>query len=175
MTKKLLEDMKNETAGDFEESLQPKAHPEVGIIKDNDDAITKRLKMQVLEERGKLFHEIAYEWEEKKLETHFIKGHKKAITCVDWMPDNKKVVTGSKDCCLIVWDLEKEAKTVLKGEKFGSQSSSGHTNEVRALAVSPNGKLMASGGKDNVVRIWDLTTLKQVHKFVGHRDTITVS
>ena len=39
-------------------------------------------------------------------ERHFMKGHKGAITCMDWMADNKSLITGSKDCSLIKWDLE---------------------------------------------------------------------
>jgi len=32
---------------------------------------------------------------------HFMKGHKGAITCLDWALDNKSIFTGSKDCSII--------------------------------------------------------------------------
>lgn len=31
----------------------------------------------------------------------FLKGHKKAITAMEWSSDNKSIFTASKDCCLI--------------------------------------------------------------------------
>ena len=41
------------------------------------------------------------------------------------------------------------------------------------MAISPNGKFLISGGKDRIVRIWDIHNQKQVQSFLGHRDTIT--
>ena len=50
----------------------------------------------------------------------------------------------------------------------------GHTDEVLALAVSPDGKYLASGGRDRIVCIWDTETNKWLKGFSGHRDTISV-
>ena len=102
----------------------------------DDDAITRRMKMHLLEKKGKLFYTIASDFtgfadfekddeqdkeaagaEESKTsgeqvisddlyERTFMKGHKAAITCMDWAADNKSLITGSKDCSLIKWDLE---------------------------------------------------------------------
>jgi WD40 repeat protein len=38
----------------------------------------------------------------------------------------------------------------------------GHTDEVEALAFSPDSKLLASGGKDGTVRVWNMTTTKEI-------------
>jgi WD40 repeat protein len=37
----------------------------------------------------------------------------------------------------------------------------GHTDEVRCVAISPDGKVLASGGADNTIRFWDLATGKE--------------
>jgi WD40 repeat protein len=45
----------------------------------------------------------------------------------------------------------------------------GHTDEVLAVAFSPDAKLLASGGRDGTVRLWDLTSQKEVAHFVPGR------
>ena len=38
---------------------------------------------------------------------------------MEWLPNNKQIITGSKDCNLILWDLESGGKKLFfKGEKF---------------------------------------------------------
>jgi WD40 repeat protein len=78
---------------------------------------------------------------------------------MQWMPDNSRVITSSKDCNLIMWDLASQSKMFFKGEKF-NRTIAGHFDEVSTLAISPNGKYMISGGKDRIVRIWDIHNQK---------------
>jgi WD40 repeat protein len=44
----------------------------------------------------------------------------------------------------------------------------GHTSEIRAVALSQDGRYGLSGSTDNSMRLWDLTTYKQVQTFKGH-------
>lgn len=158
-----------------------------------DDMITRRMKMHLLEQKGKLFYTIANQFTgetefekateeegasgEKELnedlfDRTFMKGHKNAITCMDWAPDNKSLITGSKDCSLIKWDLESQKKLFFRGKKFDKEFA-GHNDEVLCTAISPNGKYLVSGGKDRMVRVWDIHNQEQVQSFMGHRDSIT--
>ncbi len=43
-----------------------------------------------------------------------------------------------------------------------------HTGPVRCLAFAPDGGMLASGGQDNVIRMWDLTTHKPAAELRGH-------
>lgn len=51
----------------------------------------------------------------------------------------------------------------------------GHTDEVLALALSGDGKYLASGGKDRKVGVWDVEKEEWVKGFGGHKDTVSVS
>jgi WD40 repeat protein len=44
----------------------------------------------------------------------------------------------------------------------------GHTGEVYAIAFSPDGRWIASGGGDSTVKVWDSGTEKVVRSFRGH-------
>ena len=46
---------------------------------------------------------------------------------------------------------------------------SGHTDSVTAIAFSPDGKTLVSGGEDNTIRIWNLATGKE-SLFVAQED-----
>jgi WD40 repeat protein len=49
---------------------------------------------------------------------------------------------------------------------------SGHTQPVRALALSPSGQILASGSDDQTIKLWNTTTGKLLHTLNGHRDRI---
>ena len=48
----------------------------------------------------------------------------------------------------------------------------GHTSTVFAVAWSPDGKLIASGGDDSTVQVWDAITGHLLTKYSGHTGTV---
>lgn len=96
--------------------------------------------------------------------------------------------TSGKDGCIIKWDLYTGKKVHIfhkvrppkesgkgKGKaKAEPADVEGHTDEIWALALSPDGRLLASGGKDRRVGVWDVDKNEWVKGFGGHRDSISV-
>ncbi len=44
----------------------------------------------------------------------------------------------------------------------------GHKHIVWSVAISPDGKTLASGSEDNTIRLWDITTGEQLTTITGH-------
>jgi WD40 repeat protein len=49
----------------------------------------------------------------------------------------------------------------------------GHTKGVSSLAVSPDGRWLASGGEDAKVKLWDLELGREARAFAGHGNSVT--
>src|SRR5258706_6995 len=77
-------------------------------------------------------------------------GHTRPIQSMCYSPDGTRVVSGSDDKTIRIWDAE--SGTVI-GEPL-----TGHTQEVNSVAYSPNGRHIISGSDDSTIRIWDAET-----------------
>jgi uncharacterized caspase-like protein len=49
----------------------------------------------------------------------------------------------------------------------------GHTAEIRAIAISADGQLLASGSADQTARLWNVQTGELLHLFHGHTNLVT--
>jgi RNA polymerase sigma factor (sigma-70 family) len=99
------------------------------------------------------------------------------ITALAFSADGRMLATSCMDDTIRLWELSTGQ------ERLRIQ----HPNHVTALALSPDGKLLASvndgmsasrGPEDpgnkgwEVIRLWDMLTGKEVHRFKGHRSRV---
>ncbi|XP_066017060.1 U3 small nucleolar RNA-interacting protein 2-like isoform X1 [Pocillopora verrucosa] len=139
------------------------------------DAIAHRLKQDVLEQTGRFQKRVASQYTQPSpAAIRVLKGHQLSVTCLCVSPDDKFVFSASKDCSIIKWNIEtglKEGKIL--GCHKASEGSKGHKGHVLCLAVTSDGKFLASGGRDKIIHIWDPASLQHVHTFKGHKDAVS--
>uniref|UniRef100_A0A8D2LKJ8 U3 small nucleolar RNA-interacting protein 2 n=1 Tax=Varanus komodoensis TaxID=61221 RepID=A0A8D2LKJ8_VARKO len=104
-----------------------------------------------------------------------LRGHQLPITCLVISPDDKYLFSAAKDCSIIKWDVESGKKLhVIRGGKKGTEDSHvGHTAHILAMAISSDGKYLATGDRNKLIMIWEATTCSHLYKFTGHRDTVS--
>ncbi|KIJ33535.1 hypothetical protein M422DRAFT_183156 [Sphaerobolus stellatus SS14] len=160
------------------------------------EIISARLKEDVLEHAGKLHIYIgnSLALDNPAPSRLRLKPHRLAVTSVALSNDTQYIYSSGKEGGIAVCDLTtgkrlgyvpklrpSEASTT-KGKGKGKAlnvDGEGHVDEVLSVALSGDGKYLASGGKDRKVGVWEVTEkegeekkLRWVKGFMGHKDTI---
>ena len=83
------------------------------------------------------------------------------ILIVAFSTDGKKIVSGSEDRTISIWNAQ-------TGEQIVKELN-GHSKSVLSVAFSPDGKKIISGSDDRTIRIWNAPTGEQIAKELnGH-------
>ncbi len=86
------------------------------------------------------------------------------ISHFDFTPDSRRLVTGDGSQGLMVLDIE-TGETCLRIPEA-------HGGIVVSTRFSPDGRWIASGGTDNVVRLWDAETGEAKKVLMGHTSVV---
>ncbi|KAJ1470149.1 WD40-repeat-containing domain protein [Baffinella frigidus] len=107
-------------------------------------------------------------------------GHSGEINSVSFFPDGKRVVSGSSDLLVKIWDVATGAEIwssarhdcsdkclcAMEINVYGDDAVTvhpecpvtGHAGEVFSVVVSPDGTRVVSGSTDSLVKCWNAET-----------------
>jgi WD40 repeat protein len=86
-------------------------------------------------------------------------GHNEKAENLAASPDGKRILSGSLDKTMILWD--RETGRVIRHFR-------GRGGTKFSLAISSDGRRALSGDEDKVVRLWDLESARVIREFRGH-------
>ncbi|KFM25984.1 Angio-associated migratory cell protein [Auxenochlorella protothecoides] len=110
----------------------------------------------------------AAEYEDDSI--HTFEGHQDGVYAVAWCPTKKDLVaTGGADDKAFLWRVGHDAFEETGGAFF---QLDGHEDTVASLAFNHDGSLLASGGMDGVVKVWDTETGACLQTLDGPGDAV---
>ncbi|ATY59832.1 small nucleolar ribonucleo complex [Cordyceps militaris] len=162
------------------------------------DMIAERLQEDIAETKGKVYRQLAAELVLRKSSQTFFRTNTHAVTSVAACAPY--VYTATKDMYLHKWrtqDLPKdqypqttrrkskkaaapprrklELESWVRGNtaKAGEKYYKRHTGRILAVAASPDGKYVVTGGEDKKMIVYEAATLKPIKVLTHHRDAVT--
>ena len=92
-----------------------------------------------------------------------------AVWCVAWKPDGTALAAGLQDGTIGIAEHFDNPATVRFFQAHENPGRAAETPDgVRALAWSPQGDRLASGGFDKLVKVWDPTRATELVRMEGH-------
>jgi WD40 repeat protein len=84
-----------------------------------------------------------------------LNAHRGKITAICHEPQQTLIATASTDCTVKIWDpRSSNSNPILTFQQ--------HQKEVNDIAISPDGRWIASAGKEGYVKIWEIDTGKMI-------------
>jgi len=95
-----------------------------------------------------------------------MRGHTNLVNGVAYLADRQWIITCSDDGSLRLWEQDSGAQ--IGNDWRDDEDEVG----VFTIALSPNGKTVASGSRNGTVKLWDIETRNVIAKWTGHSDVI---
>lgn len=94
-----------------------------------------------------------------------LRGHGGPVKAVHVNPSSGRILTGSFDYTMMLWNGAGENAQLL-------HRLTDHDGAVNAVAFLPDGKRAIAAGDDGNVALWDLDEARLIHRFKGHTSKI---
>eukprot|EP01104_Vermistella_antarctica_P021025 TRINITY_DN926_c4_g1_i1.p1 TRINITY_DN926_c4_g1~~TRINITY_DN926_c4_g1_i1.p1 ORF type:complete len:332 (+),score=81.08 TRINITY_DN926_c4_g1_i1:356-1351(+) len=93
-----------------------------------------------------------------------LKGHQAKISAIEWAREGDYVLSASQDGNLVIWD----SKTSCRIQAIPLKSI-----WVMACSFAPGGRLVASGGLDNICSVYNVGDATLAAELAGHEGVLT--
>ncbi len=111
----------------------------------------------------------------------FVTRRSQWVNALAWSPDGRTLSIGDGDGTITLLnerslDQTTRTRTVTTDSAadphWTEREMTGHQGDVQALAFSPRGEWLASGGIDSTVRIWEVKSATEFRNLKGHKGAV---
>ncbi|XP_057493153.1 U3 snoRNP-associated protein-like EMB2271 [Actinidia eriantha] len=152
---------------------------------DRDSLVAQILQQEQMEESGRARRLIASRVQKPETTDGFrvLVKHWQSVNAVALSENDAKGFSASKDGTIVHWDVDSgkaekylwPCEEVLRshGAKDPKSKATKHSKHVLSLAVSSDGRYLATGGLDRHVHLWDTRTREHIQAFPGHQGPVS--
>ena len=155
-------------------------HTGKNVMKDDDDDIDVIMNKYSLPTTFSSDHLKQFEKSDYMTQ---LRGHDLTPTCISLHQSGSIAYSGSKDNSLLSWDVEygKKISTILPHWNKTNMEHTKNYGEILALANSDDGRYLAVGGRNSMVKVFDVRSIGKgsspsaslVSTFEGHKGAVT--
>ncbi len=102
--------------------------------------------------------------------------HQDKVRIVVFHPDGKTLISASQDNYIQIWKINSESAQFVRSLTlpipFLPRPKKNTANLLRAIVINPDGKIIATGNDDGIVRFWNLETGEFIQDLRGHTNWI---
>ncbi|MEM9908046.1 MAG: NACHT domain-containing protein [Cyanobacteria bacterium P01_D01_bin.44] len=105
---------------------------------------------------------------------HTLEGHDHQVTSVAFHPAGNMLASGSDDETIKLWDVNTgHCLRALDKHTDQMNATDGNKGQIRTVTFSPDGQLVASGGLDRTIRVWEVKTGTCIQTISNHSEPIS--
>ena len=103
-------------------------------------------------------------WNLQTFESEIIVTSESKVNSIEISPDSKKLVVGTQDGKISIWDLENNSDPYIIDQNS--------KNAITSVAYNKKGSWLVTGDSKGGVRIWDTKKYVEINNLEGHRSKI---
>lgn len=97
---------------------------------------------------------------------------KNPVMTLTYSPDGSLLAAGDNQGYTLICDIKNDRNSQFINIDAYPDSAISHFNSINTICFSPDGRLLATGGDDNEVKIWDIEKRKCLQSISGHKNKI---
>ncbi|MEI6207126.1 MAG: FlgO family outer membrane protein [Desulfuromonadales bacterium] len=101
-------------------------------------------------------------WDIARRRQAFTLSLEDTVTSVAFFPTGNSIAIGTKKSRIVIWNFRNNKISDIRADK-----------DVLAVAVSPDGKYIVSGGQDKNLTLWDSSNGSRIRTMTGHSNDVT--